>query len=236
MKKLQKLCGFLNFLGRCILPGRAFTKRLYYYCSGNKLKPHYHIKINQEMRSDLLMWEKFLQHPSIYAREFMDFASTLNAVEISMFSDASCNPDLGYRGVVGMSWMYRTWNKDFFIQFKISIAYLELYILVGTVVNWIHHYRNKRIILFCDNQSVMEMVNKTTSSCKNCMVLIRILVLKSLMENVRVFAKYIKSKENVVSDLLSRIQITKFKALRTDWDTYPTPIPKELADMRALWI
>ena len=195
-------------------------------CSGNKLKPHYHIKINQEMRSDLLMWEKFLQHPSIYAREFMDFASTLNVVEISMFSDASRNPDLGYGGVVGTSWMYGMWNKEFFIKFKPSIAYLELYALVGTVVNWIHHYRNRRIILFCDNQSVVEMVNKTTSSCKNCMVLIRILVLKSLMGNVRVFAKYQKSKENVVSDLLSCIQITKFKALRTDWDMYPTPIPK----------
>ena len=70
------------------------------------------------------------------------------------------------------------------------------------------------------------MVNKTTSSCKNWMVLIRILVLKSLMGNVRVFAKYIKSKENIVSDLLSCIQITKFKALRTDWDMHPSPILK----------
>ena len=30
VKKLQNICGFLNFLGRCILPGRAFTRRLYY--------------------------------------------------------------------------------------------------------------------------------------------------------------------------------------------------------------
>ena len=29
VKHMQKICGFLNFLGRCIVPGRAFTRRLY---------------------------------------------------------------------------------------------------------------------------------------------------------------------------------------------------------------
>ena len=31
LKELQQLCGFLNFLGKAIVPGRAFTRRLYYY-------------------------------------------------------------------------------------------------------------------------------------------------------------------------------------------------------------
>ena len=31
LKQLQKLCGFLNFLTKCIIPGRAFTRRLYSY-------------------------------------------------------------------------------------------------------------------------------------------------------------------------------------------------------------
>ena len=32
--QLQIICGFLNFLGRCNLPGRAFTRRLYSYLGG----------------------------------------------------------------------------------------------------------------------------------------------------------------------------------------------------------
>ena len=28
LNQLQKVCGFLNFLGRCVIPGRAFTRRL----------------------------------------------------------------------------------------------------------------------------------------------------------------------------------------------------------------
>ena len=46
LKKLQKICGFLNFLCRCITPGRAFTRRLYSYTAGDKLKPHHHIRLN----------------------------------------------------------------------------------------------------------------------------------------------------------------------------------------------
>ena len=56
LSQLQKLCGFLNFLGRCIVPGRAFTRRLYAYTSGNLL-PHHHIRINQEMRLNMEMWQ-----------------------------------------------------------------------------------------------------------------------------------------------------------------------------------
>ena len=31
LKQLQKICGFLNFLGRAVVPGCAFTRRLYMY-------------------------------------------------------------------------------------------------------------------------------------------------------------------------------------------------------------
>ena len=42
LKSLQKLTGFLNFLGKSIVPGRTFTRRLYAYTKG-VLKPHHHI-------------------------------------------------------------------------------------------------------------------------------------------------------------------------------------------------
>ena len=58
---MQELCGFLNFLGRAIIPGRAFTRRLY-NCDKVidkktgltiTLKQHHHFKLTQEMRLDL---------------------------------------------------------------------------------------------------------------------------------------------------------------------------------------
>ena len=49
--QLQSICGFLNFLGRVIIPGRAFTRRLYAPLQRKKmeLKPHYHVRVTNEM-------------------------------------------------------------------------------------------------------------------------------------------------------------------------------------------
>ena len=82
LNQLQKVCGFLNFLGRAIVPGRAFTRRLYPQGKLNLLKPHHHLRITQEMRLDMQMWMQFLNHQSIFCRPFMDFTKFWSAEEI----------------------------------------------------------------------------------------------------------------------------------------------------------
>ena len=61
---------------------------------------------------------------------------------------------------------------------------------------------NTRVVIFCDNQSVLEMVNNTTSICKNCMYLLRLLVLNNLRFNRRISVKYVKSADNILADSL----------------------------------
>ena len=55
------------------------------------------------------------------------------------------------------------------------------------------------------------MINNSSAKCKNCMVLIRMIVLEGLVCNTRVFAKYVRSKDNDKADALSRLQWTRFK-------------------------
>ena len=85
--QLQKITGFLNFLGRAVIPGRAFTRRL--YLSNPNLKQHHHVKISAEMKLDLEMWLTFLNHPSVFSRSFMDFSKCWNAHEVNFYTDAS---------------------------------------------------------------------------------------------------------------------------------------------------
>ena len=92
------------------------------------------------------------------------------------------------------------------------------------------------MILFCDNQAVVQMVNNMTSSCKNCMVLVRMLALESVKSNVRIFAKYIRSQDNIASDYLSRMQMSKFFSLKDSWDKIQTPIPQSLTPIEKLWV
>ena len=69
------------------------------------------------------------------------------------------------------------------------------------------------------------------------MVLIRILVLKSLRGNVRIFAKYVSTQENIFADSLSRDKIKYFKSIAGDrYEKYPTPVLEELWPVSKLWI
>ena len=67
VQDIQKLTGYLNFLNRAIVPGRAFTQRMYAKLSmkstktGNPIKMHHHISLDAEFKSDASMWERFLE-------------------------------------------------------------------------------------------------------------------------------------------------------------------------------
>ena len=237
LQKLQKICGFLNFLGRCVVPGRAFTRRLYYYTAtqNGKLKPHHHIRVNLDMKEDLQLWRTFLNHPTIFCRPFMDFSKILNAHEIEFYTDASGVIGLG--GYCGSSWMAQRWDKKFLKEYNPSIEYLELFALVAGVLNWIDRFKNSRVVIFCDNQSVCAMINNNSTSCHNCMSLVRIFVLKCLIENVRVFAKFVKSKDNKIADLLSRDQIQHFHLFCDDkqMDRARTPVPAQIWPISKIW-
>ena len=236
LNQLQKICGILNFLSRAIVPGCVFTRRLYMHTANPKLKPHHHIRIMQDMRDDLQLWQEFLRHPSVYCRPFMEFTRFYSATEVDLYSDASKNPLLGMGGMCETAWMSQQWNANFITEANPSIEYLELFALLATVTNWIHKFRNKRIILFCDNTSVVFMVNNTSSSCKNCMVLIRKLVMLSLVHNVRIYTRYVSSKENLRADLLSRLKLDIFKNRFPFVDPEPTMVPADLWPMEKLWI
>ena len=243
IRELQELCGFLNFLGRAIIPGHAFTRRLYHYTKSNgRFKPHHHVRINQEMRLDLQMWKIFLYHHTMLARPFLDISKKdcIKATMVDMDSDASGNFSLGMGATCAPNWIAKQWNEAFCSRVKPSIEYLELYAVVPGILLWIHKFRNKRIILFCDNMSVVNMINNTSSSCKNCMVLIRLLVLKGLTENVRIFASHITSKANYFSDSLSRLKMDLFWKLSEEkgkpFNAMPDEMPDELWPMQKIWL
>ena len=236
LKEIQKLCGVLNFFGRCNIPGRAFTRRLY-ALTANLTKPHHHVRINSEAILDLMTWKTFLQNPAAFSRSFGDFSVTWTADEIDMYSDSSLNPNLGCGGISGREWFMLKWQKDFILNKKPSIAFLELYAVTIAVTNWIHKYKNRKIALFCDNMSAVHMINKTSSSCKNCMILIRMIVLQGLIHNVRITAKHVTSKANVLSDHLSRLRYDQFKQLTGDkYLPVMTKIPDHLWPMDKVWI
>ena len=86
-----------------MIPGKAITRILYAYTENDKLKPHFYIRVNAEMRDGLKMLLTFIQHPSIFCRAFLDYSKFIIANEIDMYSDA--NGRIGVGAICGSSWM-----------------------------------------------------------------------------------------------------------------------------------
>ena len=236
--QVQRLCSFLNFLCRCIVPGRAFLTRLYSMAPA-KLLPHHHVRISKENRLDLEVWNKFLTNPEVYCRPFVDY-QPYSAVDIDMYSDASRSFEKGFGAYCGPHWCFGKWDTTFMERFAPSIQLLELFGVAVAVTNWLKLFKNKRIYLFCDNQSVVQMINKSSARCKNCMVLIRFITYQSLLNNTRVFAKYVPTLKNDKGDALSRLQFSRFWRICEEhgdvMDKEQTNIPAELWPLDKIWL
>ena len=212
VKQVQQLAGVLNFLCRVIFTGRAFTRRMYAKYSGlvenTQLKPYHHVKVDLEFKFDCRVWLNFLDREmvSTVSRPYLDLTDDSNVVQLEFYSDASLCDDLGFGAGYDREWTYGQWPVGFVKKYSPSIEIVELFGLAVAVEIWQRKLMNKRVCVYCDNESVVYMINNSASSCPIYMKLIRGLVLKGLKFNFRIFAKHLKSEENEVADSLSHLQ------------------------------
>ena len=167
-------------------------------------------------------------------RPFVDLNKFESSATLNFYSDASGK--IGFRAVFSKKWMFGLWNESF-LKDNPSIEYQELFALCAAIFSWEELIANTRVIIFCDNQAVVSMINNTTSGCHRCMVLIRLLVLNNLKFNRRVFIRYVTSKNNGLSDALSRNQLDRFKrfAAHLDMEEFLTKINAEIWPVDKVW-
>ena len=187
VKELQILCGFLNFLGKSIFPGRTFTRRMYSKFSHvmnagirnqNQEKPNYkllqyhHVRIDQEFRDDCKTWLEFLtgELHKVVNRLMVDIQGMLTtSEEIKFYSDASASKKLSSGSILNDRWIQGFWGEDFITKNKPNIEYLELIALCAGILTWENEdeLKNRRITIFCDNMTVVHMINNLSAKCPN---------------------------------------------------------------------
>ena len=86
LKELQSLIGLLNFACGCVVPGRAFLRRLYDLTCGIN-HPHHFIRLNKEARADLSMWSTFMQ--SFNGRCMFLNDDWIEADQLHLYTDAA---------------------------------------------------------------------------------------------------------------------------------------------------
>ena len=75
---------------------------------------------------------------------------------------------------------------------------------------------------------MVDIINQETSREPKIMVLVRRLVLNCLEYNILFKSEHIPGILNRECDLLSRLQVDKFKLLAPHSDVQPTPVPSSL--------
>ena len=244
--QIQVLAGFLNFLTKAFHAGRTFMRRMYAKCTqmqvtkdGTKLKSHHHVALDSEFKFDCNVWKVFLANfrNQALCRQMIDWdKNTMLATQLNFSSDASRNGLLGFGAVFNKHWTYEQWEPGFIANCNPSIEYLKLFGVVAALLTWGHELKDRRIILFCDNMSVVGMINSSTSSCKNCMFLLQLMILNNLVFNRKVFARHISSRDNYLSDALSRLQLKHFWSLAPlGMDRVKTPVSKLVWPVSSFW-
>lgn len=203
-RQLLSLLGKLVFVSRIVRPGRIFVRRLFNATMSLK-HLHHRLKLSKQTLKDIEWWSEFLetwnQKSLFYDLEWCD------SNDIFFSTDAS---DIGYSGVLQSSWAYKEFTPD---QRERLIAWRELYALVTSCFTWGHRLKGKKLYIWCDNQNIVYAVNNGTSKNNDIMALVRSLFQIASSMNFEIRLKYIPSKLNTAADLLSRMNIDRFKEL-----------------------
>ena len=99
-------------------------------------------------------------------RKMMDLNIFVTSVQLKFFTDASAGEKLGFGCVFNNRWAFGQWEEGFIKKSKPSTEFLELYALCVGLITWQELLADCRIIIFCDNIAVVNMVNNLSSSCK----------------------------------------------------------------------
>ncbi|KAK3087428.1 hypothetical protein FSP39_005841 [Pinctada imbricata] len=220
LRDLQSLIGLLNFACSVVVPGRAFLRRLIDLVIGVQ-SPFHWIRLTKESRADINIWLLFLSQfngKSVFLPAKWDSSDCLH-----LYTDAS--GAIGYAAVLGTSWFAQTWPHGFDEH---HIAIKELFPIVLALELWGLRLKDKKILFFTDNISVVHVINKQSSKDKVLMALIRRLVLVCLCNNILFKAKHIPGKQNTVADSLSRFNFQAAKREAPNLDENPCIVPGNL--------
>lgn len=195
-RQLQQVIGKLAFAADCVRSGRLFIARM--LCVLRKYKyNHYRIYLNIEFKKDIKWWIEFFKQ----FNGISYIPDVLWQQPDTFFSTDAC-----LKGIGGVNFV----NQEYFhidIPSKFSGAHIGVYEIYAVYVAlrlWEKHITNKRIKIYCDNQSVIQVVNSGRGRDEVMLHFARQIAMICAFNNAEIRLVYIESKSNELSDCLSR--------------------------------
>ena len=216
--ELQSLLGLLSFACIVVVPGRAFLESIRLLTKGLR-KPHYKKRLTHQAKSDLRVWQTFLEHyngVTLYKEELF-----ISPGVVHIYTDASQSVGLG--AVLGNCWFALQWPSTWWCQQNITL--LEFMPILLAVLSWRDILKNKAVIFHSDNQSLVHVINHQRSEEDLVRVILRNFILALLTNNILVRAQHVIGSVNKKADALSRNMFEQFHSLHPTAHQMPSPTP-----------
>ena len=193
-KQLQCLAGKLNWACRVIYGGRTFLRRI--LDTINALSNTGKIRLDSEFRADISWWANFLK----IFNGTKHFLNTLPTVDV--VTDACPVAAGGYfRG----DWFYHHFQADSPAWAELHINHKETLAITLAARRWCTRWANHRIVIRCDNQAAVQIINKGTTANPSIMTELRHLFWLSALYNFHITAIYLEGEKNHLADTISRL-------------------------------
>ena len=217
-RELESLIGSLQHAFKVVRPGRSFLRQAISLLSVAK-RPHHHIRLNQEFRSDIMWWAAF-------ARQW-NGTSLLTKVDpthqIAVTSDASGSWGCG--AWWGTKWFQLQWDK---LSSSLQIAVKELIPIVIAAAIWGQYWQGCSVVSYCDNMAVVAVLNSRYSRERTLMQLLRYLFFIEAYCQFQLSAVHLPGELNTCADDLSRDRLAAFRSRVQQADRHPSPFPASL--------
>lgn len=233
LKQVQSLLGKLNFIAACVKPSRIFVSRLLnwlrsIYNSSDFLHP-----IPSHVKKDLIWWDRFLPF--------------YNGVSIMEFENWS-KPDAIFSSDSSLTACGGFWNGCYFhaefpeniIEQNFHISVLEILSIIICLKLWGKNFRGQRIVVYCDCQSVCQIINSGKSKSEILQDSLREICFLAACNEFELRAQHLSSKENRISDILSRwhqdkLNESRFRDLTEGYTLKEFKVGKDLFNFINLW-
>ena len=217
VKMLQSIIGKLSFAAS-VVPGRPFIRRLINLLP-KSLNTRF-IYLNKAAKRDLEMWLSFLDNYN-----GITFFRSLNIIQGSaynLYSDASKK---GFGATSGPQWIQAAYPAEWG---ELHISILEFYPILVLIHMFGKYYANSVVIFHCDNEGVCFILNNCTTKDPIILYFLRQLILLLIEHNIDLRTVHIPGKTNILSDRISRFQVTDGLLREYNMNLMQTPIPKQL--------
>ena len=185
--------------------------------------PSHHICLNKQFQRDITMWKIFLTQWN--GRSFFLDSYVTSSPELELYMDETST--IGFGGYFNRKWFQECWPPHLLINKKtgISIEWQELFPIVIACALWYPHFAGKCLQFWCDNESVVAIINSGHSKAPRVMDLVRFWVLISMKHNFLVWARHVLGVHNRIADALSCFQVKRLRELAPNADRTPCFIP-----------